>query len=149
MEQVHHYLNEYGFAMGVALVAGVLAYVMWPSRKVPGEGKMKKAEYILSRREAKQKENNVIADEVETFLLKLFSEGRITEERYRHWHMRFGTQLGLKDLLPVKLTPAQIKKAANARLNSDIYKPVPFFKEVRKPRHKNIIDRILNSEAKA
>lgn len=147
MEQAQEYLNEYYWVLlGVAFIGVFLGY-SWSKKKIPGEGKMKKAEYILSRRELKQKENNVIADEVENFLLRLFSEGKITEERYQHWHMRFGTQLGLKDLLPTKLSPAQVKKAARARLNNGVYKPVPFFREEKRIRPKNIVDRILNSKS--
>lgn len=150
MKEAQVFLHEYGLALGVTLIICVLLWLyVFASKnrsvKVPGEEQMNaKEKYKLSRRELKQKENNIIADEVENFLLKLYTDGKITEERYQHWHLRFGTQLGLKDLLPVKLTPDQIKIAARKRRSAGTYKPVPFFKEVAKYKPKNIIDAILN-----
>lgn len=133
------------------LAAVALTYVvwkLWPKKiivAVPGEGTMKRAEYLLSKREKKQQENNTMADAVEEMLLTLFTKGVITQERYEYWHARFGTQLNLKDLLPGKMTAAQVKQAAKTRLANGVYKPVPFPKEERKIRPKNIVDRLLHS----
>lgn len=146
MEQVQEFLNQYGVIVGG--VAAIIGLAWYFTKSSSGEGKMRKSEYILTMREQKQKERNLIADEVASLLLKLYSNGTITEERYRYWHLRFGTQLGLKDLLPVKkLGPADIKKAVKARLAKKelIYKTVPFFKETKKEKPKNVIDGILKN----
>jgi hypothetical protein len=150
MEQAQQFMNEYGVILGGIAVILTLAWWFTRSKKVPGEGKMiSRAEYTLSVREQKQAERNLVADEVSNFLLNLYEKGKISEERYQYWHLRFGTQLGLKDLLPCKkLGPEGVKKAIKTRLSKRelSYKPVPFFKEEKKVKPKNIVDGILNSK---
>lgn len=138
-------LNEWGVVVGASLfVCLLVAYFTLPKAK-PGETMKAKEKYILSKRELRQKENNLIADEVEEFLLRLFKDDKITAERYRHWHLRFGNHLGLRDLLPGKLTPEQMKSAIQARRKqAKTYRPVPFPKETKAVKAKNIIDKVLS-----
>lgn len=135
------------YAVGILAVGvGALVWIANRQPKSPGEGKkVNKGDYILSKRELKQQENNLIADEVENFLLKLYTDRKITEERYQHWHLRFGTQLGLKDLLPLKMTPEQMKVAlAKKHRMPRTYRPVPFPKENKADKPKNALDAILS-----
>lgn len=120
-------------AVGAVLIVALLGFTLHKAKKIPGEEKkmVTKGEYVLSKRELRQKENNIIADEVEDFLLRLHNDGKLTAERYQYWHLRFGTQLALKDLLPVKLTPEQLKQAMKARRTVAKYRPIPFPKETR------------------
>lgn len=142
------FYNDYDgliwLAVGAVLILLLLGFTLHKGKKQPHPGEdtkmVTKGEYVLSKREQRQRENNVIADEVESFLLKLFTDGKITEERYQYWHLRFGTQLALKDLLPVKLTPEQLKKAMTARRTVAKYKPIPFPKETPKKKKQNALE---------
>lgn len=133
-------------AVGAVLFLALIGFTLHKVKKIPdpGEDKMTtKGEYVLSKRELRQKENNLIADEVEDFLLKLHNAGKLTSERYQYWHLRFGTQLALKDLLPVKLTPEQLKQAMKARRTVAKYRAVPFPKETPKTKKLNALEAAL------
>lgn len=149
MKAVQDFLSVYGVALGLVLIFFLLAYLMM--RKAPGEEAMKKmtkGEYVLSRRQQKLREHSKIADGIASMLLDLFAKGELTEERYQYWHLRFGTQLALKELLPVKLTHIQLKEAMKKRTSNGVYKPVKLpGHEEKQPKAKNIIDKILSRHA--
>jgi len=122
------------YATGV-IVVGV-GVMMWVASrqskdKDPGEGKkMNKGEYILSRRELRQQEQNAIADALADGLLTALAKGTISDEVYRKVHLRLGGAFGFKDLLPLKnLTPEQLKEAIKKRRGHKVYRVVPFPKE--------------------
>lgn len=150
MREAQEFLIEWGPLLGAGVVVVVIYMVgrWWLNHKksVPGEEKMKKEEYLTSKRQRRNKERSLIADGVGDLLLNLFAAGAITEDRYKYWHLRFGTQLALKDLLPQKLTPEDIKSAMKKRVGNGVYKPVPFFKTTgeKKYKPKNKIDAILH-----
>lgn len=133
------------YVVGVtALIIGVCLF-LFSRFKSPGEEKvMKKEAYILGKRQQKQRENNLIADGVAAILLDLSAKGELTPERYKYWHLRFGTQLAMKDLLPAKLEPKQVKEAMRKRIGNGVYKPVNFPKETKERKAKNALDAILN-----
>lgn len=127
----------------VAVLTGVLTWIATRQSKNPGEGKtMNRGEYVLSRREQRQQEQNKIADALADGLLTAFTKGDITEDTYKRVHLRLGTAFGFKDMLPVKLTPAQLKEAMKKRRGHKVFRPVPFPKE--KPKAKNALAEILS-----
>lgn len=134
------------YVVGTATV--IIGGLFWLANrkpaKDPGEGtKMTKEEYILSRRELRQQEQNKIADALADGLLTAFTKGEISEDCYRRVHLRLGTQFGFKDMLPVKLTTEQLKEAMKKR-SGKVYKPVPFPKETPKKRFKNALEELLS-----
>lgn len=135
-------------AVGVTVL--FIALVVYICYRFPGEEKkMTRGDYVLSKRMLKQLERTMIADAVAEMLLNLFSKGKLSAERYQYWHLRFGANVPLKELLPVKLTPEQLKLAMKRRVGNGVYKPVPFFKEgpkTKKPRNK--LDAILQQALK-
>lgn len=140
--------SEIIIAMGVAgIVVGLILWIANREPKNPGEGrKMKREEYILSRREARQQEQNRIADALEDGLLTALTKGTISDETYRKVHLRLGGQFGFKDMLPLKnLTPEQLKEAIKKRRGHKSYRPVPFPKETPKVTFKNSLERIMKS----
>lgn len=139
LTEYNDWTDIFNLAVGAVLIMAVTLIFRRCFRKKPGEVMVvNRGEYVLSKREIRQKESNLIADEVENFLLKLYTNGKLTSERYQHWHLRFGTQLALKDLLPVKITPEQLKQAMKARRDCAKYRPVPFPKETPKPKLKKL-----------
>ncbi|SRR6266849_1690354 len=126
----------------LAVVAGTIALIAIRQSKNPGEGKMNRGEYILSRREQRQQEQNAIADALADGLLTAFTKGHINEDTYKRVHLRLGTSFGFKDMLPVKLTQAQLKDAIKKRRGHKSYRPIPFPKETPKP--KNTLDAVLS-----
>lgn len=131
------------------IVLGAATYLSWTT--IPGEGTMKmtKGDYVLSKRQQKLREHTKIADGIASMLLDLFNKNELTAERYQYWHLRFGTQLALKDLLPVKLTPVQIKEAMKKRIGNGVYKPVNIPGGKTEARAKNVIDKILRKHLPA
>lgn len=132
----------------VLIAAGLCS--MWLYKRFLGrKPPMKKAEYVLGKRQQKQAENNLIADGVADLLLNLYCKGKLTPERYAYWHLRFGTQLAMKPLLPGKLEPSQVKEAMKKRIGNGVYKPVVFpdtnKKKGRRPR--NALDALMNKTA--
>ena len=105
---------------------------------------MSKESYVLSKRQRKLREHALIADGVAAMLLDLYTKGELTAERYQYWHLRFGTQLALKDLLPQKLSPQQLKEAMKKRIANGVYRPVSIpGPPVKKTRYKNKLEEIL------
>jgi hypothetical protein len=103
---------------------------------------MNKGEYILSRREQRQKDQNAIADALTDGLLTALTNGKISEEVYQKTHLRLGGAFGFKDMLPLKnLTPEQLKEAIKKRRGNKSYRPIPFPKETKKPA--NTLEAIL------
>ena len=86
--------------------------------------------------------NSMIADKVSDGLLDLYANGDMSDEEYRAWNIRLSKHF--KDLVPRKLTPAQLKTALKRRQSNGANKPValPKVKEVYKP--KNIVDQVLH-----
>lgn len=151
MDEIVSFMTDYHDQMAllgaVLFLVSTVGFMLHKVKKVPGEEpKMNKAEYILTKRQQRKIETSLIADGVEDLLLKLFAEGKISEERYQAWHLRFGKQLGLRDLLPIPkpLTVAQRKQASIARLKNGVYKPTQIPKEKKVYKPKNIVDSILN-----
>lgn len=131
------YLNsDLVYATGVIVVAvGTLMWIATRQSRIPGEEKkMNRGEYILSRREVRQQEQNAIADALADGLLTALTKGTISDEVYRKVNLRLGGAFGFKDLLPLQnLTPEQLKEAIKKRRGSKLYRPVPFPKETKKP----------------
>lgn len=135
-------------AVGAAVVLLLIGFTLHKSKKIPGEEAVKKTkgEYVLSRRQQKLRERALIADGIAELLLTLSAKGELTLERYRYWHLRFGTQLALKDLLPSSLTPIQVKDAMRKRIGNGVYKPVNIpGPPIKKKRYKNKLDEILQA----
>jgi len=128
----------------IAVGVGVLWWIATRQSKIPGEEKkMNRREYILSRREERQQEQNAIADALADGLLTALTKGTISDEVYRKAHLRLGGAFGFKDLLPLKnLTPEQLKEAIKKRRGHKSYRPVPFPKETPTP--KNTLEGILS-----
>lgn len=149
---LHDWFSQHYLMLGVngfvGIALGGFVWYIWPRKpevKVPGEGAMKKAEYILSKREQRQQDRNTMADLVGDMLLTALAQDKLSNEKYRYWLVRFGTLLNLKDLLPGEMTPADIKKALKAKRSLHPYKPVPFVKEEKVKKPRNIIDKLLNA----
>jgi|SRR6185437_10991053 len=140
------FLMAVGVAIAVMLIIG---FTLHKGKKVPGEDAMnmrhvKREVYQLTKRQLKLREHTLIADGIADLLLELFRRNELTSERYQYWHLRFGTQLALKDLLPQKLTPAQVKEAAQKRINNGVYRPVRIPGEpIKKVRYRNKAEEIL------
>src|SRR6266404_6261888 len=113
VQQVQDFMNTYGVVAGASATIGALLW--WWKAESPGEGKMTKEEYQLTRREQRQKDQNNVADALADGLLTAFTKGTISEETYKKVHLKLGAEFGFKDLLPVKLTPKQGKLARRKR----------------------------------
>lgn len=93
--------------------------------EVPMEvGPMTREEYKRQTRSRKEAEKKAIADGITDLLLTLNTKGVLSDEGYRHWHLRFGTTLNISDLLPAKLTAEQLKLAIRRRTAGTFYTPV-------------------------
>ena len=136
IQEFAYYNSDLVYATGaIAVGVGVLSWLASRQPKDPGEGKkMNKGEYVLSRREERQQEQNALADALADGLLTALNKGTISDEVYRKAHLRLGGAFGFKDLLPLKnLTPEQLKEAIKKRRGHKSYRPVPFPKEEPKP----------------
>ena len=147
IQEFAYYNSDLVYATGaIAVVVGGLMWIATrqPKVQVPGEEKkMNKGEYVLSRREERQQEQNAISDALADGLLTALTKGTISDEVYRKAHLRLGSAFGFKDLLPLKnLTPEQLKEAIKKRRGHKSYRPVPFPKETPKP--KNALEGILS-----
>lgn len=113
-------------AVGAVIVLiGILGWTLHKAKRIPGEEiQMKKAEYVISKRQRKQRIHTLLADGFGDVLLTLLSKGEINQEEYQRWHMRLGTQLALKDMLPQPLTPELVKASMKKRIGNGVYKPV-------------------------
>lgn len=131
IQEFAYYNSDLVYATGaIAVVFGALWWIAFHLTKVPGEEKkMNRGEYILSRREKRQQDQNTIADYLSGGLLNAYTDGKIDEDTYKRVHIRLGTAFGFKDMLPQKLTPEQLKEAMKKRRGHKSYRVVPFPKE--------------------
>lgn len=140
--------TELCVTMGVVLVVlAIIGFTLHKGKKVPGEEAMiTKEVYVTNRRVRKQHIKALMADGVADLLLDMYTKNVLNKEEYERWHMRFGTQLALKDLLPQKLTPELVKSAAKKRINNGVYKPVNIpGPPVKKDHHKSKLAEILST----
>lgn len=143
---VIRFLNEWGLVVGATILVCVAVWHFTRSKQVTvpgGEPKMTREEYTMTKRQRKLRQHTLLADGVAEVLLNLLAKGEMDDDEYKRWHLRFGTQLALKDLLPQTLTPEAIKDAMKKR-SGHAYKAIPFPKEEKKYRPKNIIDKVLH-----
>jgi hypothetical protein len=126
--EVLTFLDKYGVLLatfGFVMLMGVGAYLARPRE---GMGKMSKEDFKRREQTRKAQERQAVCDMIEEGLLKLHSQGKLSETGYRNWHLRLGHEFNLNDLLPGKITAAELKVSLKKRRNGGnyhgIYKPV-------------------------
>lgn len=117
--------------MGVVLVLLLIGFTLHRAKKIPGEETVtNKGEYVLAKRQRRLRQNEKVSDGISDLLLALHAHGELTSEDYERWNLRFAKRLGLRDLLPRKLTSVEMKVAMKKRLGKHVTPKLP--KEVIK-----------------
>lgn len=117
------------------LVPRVMPKNFWPRRKKPAG---KREQQIMEDSKQYKKERSMVADAMfdGPGIFGLYTEGKLTRERYKYWMYRVGDKAGFPDFLPrMRIThPSAIRAMAaktktailNIRKNStERNKPVP------------------------
>lgn len=153
LDEVIHIFVEYAgqiFAgVASALFIGLVLFIPWMSR---GRGKemVTRGDYVLSRRQRRLRQNEMMADGINELCLRLYAANELTEADYERWVERCGKRLGLRDLLPRKLTGDELKAAIRKRTMNGSFRPVRFFrnKQKQEKKAKNKLEAILQQAVK-
>lgn len=137
--EVADFVRVNAVPMGICLLlllSGGGAYLA--SRFTRNEGKMQrdkaaKKQYIIDDKVRRYIERLAIGEMVADGLLRLHTKGELSAEGYRNWHLRFGAEFNLPDLLPGKLSAAELKTNLKKRRNGGSYHGT--MKQVKLPGH--------------